>query len=212
MTCAGDWVMTGPGPRVRPSLFQRGIMLMGSSHTHDMMVGEVHGKLVCGSAEDPHFVLVDVNELRRKAKDGELVMGVFRFSEFVKEDPTVERLAFGTLVSAVIETMARVEVPYDWIGIESHARNVLRKYLKDWLKWDWLKPILRHEENHVWCTEGCVEACEIAGALSFTEPATVSAMMGRQPLVAPVHAERLVRNGQLVCVENFGLMEKIEGT
>jgi hypothetical protein len=82
-----------------------------------------------------------------------------------------------------------------------HARNFVRAHLPAPLK-----PLARHSESNVWCTESAVydyEACEIdmLKALGGIE---------QQPMPSPIHFERLIGLGALVPILDVnGLVDGI---
>jgi hypothetical protein len=93
-----------------------------------------------------------------------------------------------------------MELPYDWGGIVSMGRNWLRRKLH---VEKWLGNIWKHKEFEVYCTESCVCVYELTGI-------QIRKAMGDQPLVSPVHAEKLVKSGMFSPVANFGLMERLK--
>lgn len=194
---AGDWVMSGP-VEGREKLFQRGIQLMGSVHTHDELVGVRSGQLVVGNAHTPHFELTPFATRLAECERGERVMAVFRWHSFVGRMAHTEmysRFRFGA--SAALHLMADLQLPYDKRAIVSHGRNWIRKRLP------FLGPLSRHVEYHVFCTEGCFAVYRVLGI-------DVDQLAGFQPLVAPIHAERLYFDRYLLLVEDYGLIERLE--
>jgi len=207
----GDWVMSGPAVG-RESTFHKAIQLMGSVHTHDEKVGVLAGQPVVGNAHVPYFELEPLAERIREAESGERVMAIFRWAEFMKGQNKTECQKYRFVVNGCLQLTAMRKTPYDKKAIRSHARNYLRARLRPYfprIVRHWLAPILKHSEHKIFCTEGCVEVDEAADAQLRNVHLNVRDKMGRQQLVAPVHAERLVRDGHLVCIADFGLMDRL---
>lgn len=219
----GDWVMTGPGPRGTPTLAQRGILLTGSVHTHDELIFARKGKLCTGSAEPPHFIAVPWEQRLSEARTGARVMAVYRWRPFCEEpgEHPAEDAAVGQWndmmqrglelgidpwadyqhgVGVCLNLLTNLKIPYDMEGIRSHAWNWLRSKVRFL---DIVGRATAHKEYEVYCTEGVFAVGKVT--LRDLGPLT-----GNQPLPAPIHAERLVRAGHLVLVEDWGLAKKIE--
>lgn len=205
---AGDWVMSGPSSWEKASWAQRGIMLTGSVHTHDEVVAVKRGRLFKGNAHSPFFTLDPFEELMDEYTSGARVFAVFRWHEFLDEPESEAFLQFQAIVTACAFLTALRKTPYDSGGITSHARNYLRAQLRHYtgLK---LPMLAKHVEYKVFCTENNFETYEVAEQIVPGLNFGLRKLIGRQPLVAPVHAEKLYRMGYLAPVVNFGLTERM---
>jgi hypothetical protein len=193
---AGDWVMTRPTDG-NESLFQKGILLF-SKHTHDELVGVNGGKLVVGNATTPHFTLTPVHEMIRECEEGKKVMGIYRWHEFVEKPNKAKMKKFKDGVTHSLRLLERLRIPYDKKAILSHARNYVRSYVP-FLP----SSVSRHRESKVFCTESCFLLYDFLGINLYE-------LIGHQDLVAPCHAEKLVRDGYLMPVEDYGLKAYLE--
>ena len=192
--------MSGP-PLGKGRLFQRGIRLTGSVHTHDELVGIRNGILVAGNAHSPHFELTPLQTRVSEAIRGEILLAAFRWYDFL--DPVLNMgryRKFQHTVEAGVKLLAELQVPYDQKAIWSHARNWIRGRL-GYLHW--LGPRLKHTEYKVFCTESCFKIYHVAGL-------NVAGLAGDQPLPAPIHAERLYAKGMLVPVADWGLVRHLK--
>lgn len=200
----GDWVMGRPVPGTE-NTFHKGILAMGCEHTHDEKVGASSGIKVVGNAHDPHFELEPFAARIGEYERGERVMAVFRWAMFCDGRNPEDYERYQACVNMGLHLMAALRLPYDWTAVRSHGRNQVRAWLRRFMPW--LGDVLKQVEYMVFCTEGCVELDEGASRELREVSLNVRQWMGYQELVAPVHAERLVRDGHLVLVEDFGLRE-----
>lgn len=208
----GDWVMTGPAAG-QANLFQKGILLTGAKHTHDELVClDMGGKLCVGSAESPHFKLVPFEERLRECDRRERVMTVCRWTDFCEIERASahgskdaewirgERFqSYQIEVNVCLRLMARLRIPYDWRGIESHAWNVVRSRIRPLRIFG---KLAAHREYAVYCTEGVFEVVSVTLR-------DLRELVRRQPLVSPIHAERLLREGYLSVVADWGLASSL---
>ena len=187
----GDLTASGPVPG-KEEMLHKGIQAMGSFHTHDELIGEVDGIKVVGNAHSPHFTLDPFQSRVEEFMKGDRVMAVFRWHDNL----LVNSKEFKDGVNACLKLMAELEVPYDNKAIRSHARNYIRKKLK---YFKFLGPVTSHVEYKVFCTENCFITYLVNGL-------DLNNYIGNQPLVAPVHVEKLYKSGLLKVVEDYGLI------
>jgi len=196
---SGDWVMSRPVPGKETNLFQKAILLI-ADHTHDELVCvDDEGKQWVGSAEVPCFRLTPVQEHFDSWRKGERVFGVFRWREWTEGRVEWNGLwqVYQDHVQACVQLLASMKIPYDLSAISSQARNYFRKILH----LGWLGTIGRHTEYEVYCTESCWKVSRASGI-------DCDKRLGKvQPLPAPCHSEQLYRKGELICVEDFGLLQ-----
>lgn len=193
---AGDWVMTRP-TEGNESLFQKGILLF-SEHTHDELVGVNGGKLVVGNATTPHFNLTPMHERLKECDSGKKVMAIYRWHKFSTRPNKDKYKKFRDGVTHSLRLLERLRIPYDKKAILSHARNYIRSYVP------FLPNSLSgHRESKVFCTESCFLLYDFLGIDLYE-------LVGHQKLVAPCHAEKLVRDGYLTLVEDYGLTAYLE--
>lgn len=193
----GDILMSGPVPG-EEDLFQKGIKLQGADHTHDEPIGSSEGKLVAGNAHSPYYELTPFSDKLRDVAAGKRVMAVFRWTAFVGQEDTIEYKLFQRGVNSCIKLMAMHKLPYDKKAIYLHVRNAIREFVP------FLGPLSNHKEYHVYCTENCFEVYLIQGI-------DLNALVGNQPLVAPVHMERLYYQDDLTLIRDFGLARYLKG-
>ena len=123
------------------------------------------------------------DEIVGEVPAGYLVTANARWPHFVLT-PWQERINTG------INIMGELAIPYDRLAIVSHALNYLLK--RAGISWQ--------REYQVFCTES-------AWILYRATGIDLDPFTGFQPLVSPIHAERLVKASLLVLVKDYGLMK-----
>jgi len=196
----GDWVMVRPAAG-HARWWERGILL-SAEHTHDEL-------LVCPDKGEPYAcdvrpggaTRIEFKDRLRQVEAGQIVMAVFRWHSYQVE-PMVDSMAhreFQETIKTAVDIGIRLRLQYDWTAILNHARNFIRAKLRV----KWLPPVLiGHKEWRVFCTEYCFIAYDLAGI-------DMNALTGNQPLPAPCHPERLVRNKMFTCIKDYGLMRHL---
>lgn len=202
---AGDWVMSAPAGK--PDIFQRGILMTGARHTHDEMVADVGGTLYTGNAHHPHFELTPLDHHIANWQAGRTVFAVFRWRRYCTGEEASAYAQYQVAVSLCLTLMADLALPYDKAAIITHGRNFLRERLRR------IVPILgtlaKHREAQVYCTESCYAvAAALDRVMPWLGPLDLPGKTGNQPLPAPIHAERLYRDGWLQVVADYGLLNR----
>ena len=165
---SGDWLMCR---WTKPSWFNRATVdITGAVHHHDELVICYNGRVYVGNAVLPQFQLKALEERIAEVHNGGLTCAVYR-----RDMPDSERRT----VRDAIRAWDAIPPRYDVRGVLSIARSWLRAKLPIPLK-----PILKHSEHAVYCTENCFCAMGLADE-------SPSAAIGYQPLPSPIHAERL---------------------
>jgi len=192
----GDWCMVRWEPG-RASWFNRATLLItGSAHHHDELIIRYNGSVYSGNASLPHFGLLNFAERVQSAELGELRYAIYRPTEYAKNKMLTQRIR--ERINATIRAWDAVPPRYDVRGVLSIGRSWMRARLPVSLK-----PILRHDEHSVWCTESCFAAYWLAGLCPMDA-------IGKQPLPSPIHAERLVWTGYLELVYDGGIAGAIQ--
>jgi len=188
---AGDWGMLR---KAKPNFFNRRTrQATGADHDHDEVLSEREGIIVAGNARPPNFEIVALQRRRTEALAGLYGYRVYRLQTFSKpEDMLAPKYhIFQQRVSASIDTMSQLRIPYDWDGCISIYRNWIRS------KIPFLPQLSTDKEWRVWCTQSGFIALAAAGQ----HPLDV---LGEQPLPSPIHSERLVLAGVLVLIAEWG--------
>jgi hypothetical protein len=101
-----------------------------------------------------------------------------------------------TAVNAAANCMLDLRIPYDWRGVITIGRTVLRSWIPC------LRPILPHSESKVWCTESVLMLAQVDKRF---DPWTCGEKpVPKQPLPAPIHTERLIQARALVLLWETG--------
>ena len=188
---SGDWIMYRPAFG-KENLFQRGILTMGSVHTHDELIGIVHCRPLIGVAEYPRFHVIPLEDRIDEFNEGKCIFTIFRWNQ-----PNAE-LHFHKVMDVGIELASMLHLPYDLSAIRTHIRNYVRKSYFPFL------PLLNnHEEAQVFCTEFCALLYKI-GLVDLDN------YWGEQPLIAPIHSEKLYHRGFFDVVEDYGLLKYLD--
>jgi hypothetical protein len=176
----------------KESLFQRGILTMGSVHTHDELIGIVNGRSIVAVAEYPSLHIIPLEDRIEQFEEGECIFTIFRWNQ------TKADLHFYKAIEVGIEFASMLHIPYDLRAIRTHIRNYIRR------NWFPFLPLLSsHREASVFCTE----FCSLLYKLGLVD---LNNYWGEQPLVAPIHSERLYMRGFFDVVEDFGLLKYLD--
>ena len=194
---AGDIILLAPA-KGNESFLQRGIQKTGSVSTHNEIVIETDGGLFCGCASPPHYHLVPFYERVEACEQGQANMIVARWCEWpISAHPNRDYIEQQLRITAMVRMMAALRTPYDNTALVSIARNWVRA------KIPFLEPIIgRQVEYAMYCTESVELIFRLTGINLFRS-------IGLQRFYAPVHVERVLNNGQLNVIANYGLAERL---
>lgn len=180
---------------------------VGSMHKHDEPVLVDGPDVSCINASWPRIEVTPFGERLAAFGRGEIAMAVFRWHTWAAlhpHDPLY--LAWQHCMAAALRLIARLRLRYDSPALVTILRNRIRAALCRKLPfleaWHLLGPLARNKEHRVYCTELCV-------LVYLATQIKVLAGIGRQPLPAPVHPERLYAIGHLRVVRDYGLIVRL---
>jgi hypothetical protein len=165
----------------------------GSVHEHDELTDVLEdGQIYLGNATVPHFIFTPLEDRIIAYERGDSVFAIYRLAMFM--DPVMDVDAWYSRckmrVSASLNTMDRLRIRYN-----------LPEVLGMWFGWALRKLGMAYRgqcEQRIYCTESCEVAWGVAG-INLTDT------IGPQEHIAPIHIERLVWNGTLRLVKDYGL-------
>ncbi len=166
----------------------------GLTH-HNEMIVETQAGLCCAYARSPHLGLIPLQDRLDEVKRGKIVMAVLRPTACLQMTPAEYDLWRARAAGAIL-SLCDVKIPYDWSAIWAQAMNYIGSLLPIKLATHW-----KGNEHKVFCTESVDIAWTQAGHNPLRE------WLPPQQFFAPVHIERLWRNGALFGVQDFGLAE-----
>lgn len=193
----GDWLMV---TSTKPSFIQREIMKTTKcGHSHDELLYVDHkGKAWTGTAREPHYVMLPLQDRIDAFNAGKQRFAIYRWSKFCDKDHSSSMWyeEWQEAVGMAIRLLARMQMRYPVMKLIQIWRNtIIRKFLG-------MALIKNKIEDQMYCTESCMTIYDVSGLKPFSK-------IGIQDFPSPIHAERLVEEGQLDLVKDFGLADEI---